>query len=321
MNIHIVHLPHTFSYLIDLSLMFNKYGFDTVTLVANGFNQDQIQHLYNFADKHSFLRILDIPTKRILSHGQSLNYAFERSQDEFFCFADHDIFPTEPIIDTIQSTLKEFDVACFGNRPENISAQYKGFAASALATQSGIPLATSFFSIYKRSVVEIANAAYKVGFEQYFRKSQIPETLAHQIDIQALKEPFLIDTCKALSLALFQSGKTVSHLDSNMVCHLGGLCGAINRFTNNNLQIKDKFVVQNMPNTSQLENYYLENQKRHPKVLELKRIISDFSLQLLIALKQGDKPPSFICEDENLKNTINYIYQDVSNVFLTLSQN
>ena len=77
MNIHIVHLPHTFPYLIDLSLMFNKYGFDTVTLVANGFNQDQIQHLYNFADKHSFLRILDIPTKRILSHGCVMAYKFK----------------------------------------------------------------------------------------------------------------------------------------------------------------------------------------------------------------------------------------------------
>jgi len=321
MNIHIVHLPHTFPYLIDLSLMFNKYGFDTVTLVANGFNQDQIQHLNDFAYKHSFLKILDIPTKRILSHGQALNYAFERSQDELFCFADHDIFPTEPIIDTIQLTLKEFDVACLGNRPENISAEYKGFAASALASQSGIPLATSFFSIYKRSVVKIANAAYKVGFEQYFRKSQIPETLTHHIDIQALKEPFLIDTCKALSLALFQSGKTVLHLDSNMVCHLGGLCGAINRFTNNDLQIKKEFVVQNIPNTSQLENYYRKNQMRHPKVLELKRMISDFSLQLLIALKQGAEPPRFMCDEESLNNTISHICKNMTNVFLTSSQN
>ena len=320
MNIHIVHLPHTFPYLADISLAFNKYGFDTVTLVANGFNQDQIQHLRDFTSRYTFLRILDIPTKRILSHGQALNYAFKQSQDELFCFADHDIFPTEPIVETIQSALKEFDVACLGNRPENISAEYKGFAASAVATQSGIPLATSFFSIYHRSDVEIANATHNVGFEQYFRKSQVPETLAHYIDIQALKEPFLIDTCKALSLALFQSGKTVTHLDSNKVCHLGGLCGAINRFTNNSLQIKKEFVVQNMPNTSQLENYYRENQKRHPKVLELKRLISDFSLQLLIALKQGTELPSFICEDEDLNSTITHIYQDVSNIFLASSK-
>lgn len=320
MNIHIVHLPHTFPYLVDLSLAFKKYGFDTVTLVANGFNQEQIQHLNHFANMYPFIKVLDVPTKRILSHGQALNYAFEHSQGKFFCFADHDIFPIQPIINDIQSALKDFDVACLGDRPENISTYYKGFAASAVATQSGTPLATSFFSIYDRSAVEFANTSFKVGFEQYFRKNQLPEILTHHIDIQALREPFLIDTCKALSLALFQSGKTVQHLGSNKVCHLGGLCGAINRFTNNEMQIKKEFVVQDMPNIIDLEYYYQKNQQRHPKVLEVKRTISDFSLQLLIALKQRVELPSFKCDDKNLQLTINRIIQEMSNIFLSSSQ-
>lgn len=314
MNIHIVQLPHTFPYLIDLSLAFKKYGFNYITLVANGFNQDQMYQLYDFASQHAFIRVLDIPTKRILSHGQALNYAFDKSQDELFCFADHDIFPTMPIADDIQLKLKDYDVVCLGNRPENISAKYKGFAASSLSTQSGTPLATSFFTIYKRSSVALAKDVYKVGFEQYFRKGQVPKELANHIDIQTLKEPFLIDTCKMLSIAMYQLGNSIEYLESNNVCHLGGLCGAINRHIKNKLNIKKKFIVNSLPNTKMLESYYQKNQKRHPKVMELKRTISDFSLQLIIAIKQGHNKPSIVCDNEELYNTIAEIDQGLSKV-------
>jgi glycosyltransferase involved in cell wall biosynthesis len=315
MNIHIVHLPHTYPFLIDLSLAFYKYGFETVTLVANGFNQDEIKGLNTIANKYSFIKILDVPTKRILSHGQALNYAFERSNEELFCFADHDIFPTKAIIEDIMCSLNNHDVVCLGDRPENISADYKGFAASATSTQSGVPLATSFFSIYKSSVINHVRTHYGVGFEQYFRRSQIPESLVQQQDIQNLNEPFLIDTCKAMSLALYQLDKKISHLAANNVCHLGGLCGAINRFINNNKTIIKVFEVKRMPSTPELEEYYAVNQQRHPKVLELKRSISDYSLQLLMALQNNQEPPEFITNDEILSKAVAQIFTDTSNIF------
>ena len=315
MNIHIVQLPHTFPYLIDLSLPFHQHGFDTVTLVANGFDDEQIQLLRVLVKDYDFLNILDVPSKRILSHGQALNHAFQRSEDPLFCFADHDIFPTQPLADEIQSTLNSYDVACLGDRPENVAAEYRGFAASATATQSGVPLATSFFSVFKKSVVESANRTHQVGFEQYFRKSQIPEPLLSHEDIQALHEPFLVDTCKALSLALHETGKTVKHLGSDKVCHLGGLSGAINRFINDGQQIQDHFEVNDMPDTDDLENYYRAHQRRHPKVMELKRAISDYSLQLLMALQDGRDIPQFTTEDNQLNNTIVQIVEKTSAIF------
>ena len=313
MNIHIIQLPHTFPYLVNLSLPFKKYGFDTITLVANGFDIEQIKELTEFTRKYDYIKILDIPTKRILSHGQALNYAFENSSDELFCFADHDIFPTQSLKNEIKEALEYNDVICLGDRPENTIANYKGFAASATQTQSGIPLVTSFFSIYKRSVVELAKTFHKVGFEQYFRKSQIPKSLNNQPDIEELREPFLIDTCKAQSLALFQLNKSIFHLGTKKVCHLGGLCGAINRYTNNGFPTVKDFIITKMPTTNELENFYLNNQKRHPKVLELKRAISDFSLQLLIALQQGSELPNFKCNDSYLEKNISKIVMDVTN--------
>jgi len=300
---------------MDLSLPFHTYGFDTVTLVANGFDEEQIKLLRQLASDYDFVKILDVPTKRILSHGQALNYAFQRNQDAYFCFADHDIFPIEPLANDIQTAMQTHDVVCLGDRPENIAAEYRGFAASATATQSGVPLATSFFSVYKRSVVELANSTHQVGFEQYFRKSQIPEPLLFHADIQALNEPFLVDTCKALSLALHDSGKTVKHLGAQKVCHLGGLSGAINRFINSGKHIQEHFVVEDMPDTDYLEQYYRQHQRRHPKVMELKRAISDYSLQLLMALKAGRKAPEFTCEDDNLNQTIQQILDNTSAIF------
>lgn len=316
MNIHIIHLPETFPYLADLSLTFNKYGFETVTLVANGFNQEQINALSDYADKYDFLKILDIPTRRILSHGQALNYAFNHSDDELFCFADHDIFPIRQISNKICANIKQFDVVCFGDRPENISIEYKGLSASAIATKSNIPIATSFFSVYKRAVVELANSSFNVGFEQYFRHNQVPKKLANHPDIKVLREPFLIDTSKALSIALFELGKTVIHFPNEDICHLGGLTGAISRFKNNGMKIKKEFIIEDMPSSEFLKSHYLKKQRRHPKILQVKRCISDFALQLLIALKNGNELPKFICEDEDLCNKVSHISKEISRLYI-----
>jgi len=220
MNIHIVHLPHSFHFLVDLCHPFYQQGFSSVTLVANGFNSDQINALNRYAEKHEYIRVLDIPTRRVLSHGQALNFAFQQSKGDLFCFADHDIFPTAPIAETIHCALKESDVVCFGDRPENLMANYKGFSASSLYTQSGVPLATSFFSIYRRSAVSQVETSFSVGFEQYFRKQQLPDLLARHPDIEKLKEPFLIDTGKAMSVALNHLGRRIKHSNFEHVCHL-----------------------------------------------------------------------------------------------------
>ncbi len=315
MNIHIVHLPHTFTYLVDLSIAFKKCGFDTVTLVANGFDQTQIQQLNDYAEQYDFVEVLDVPTKRILSHGQALNHAYQQSQDALFCFADHDIFPTSHITTEILAKLQDFDVVCMGNRPENTAAEYRGFAASAENTQSGTPLATSFFSVYKRTAIRAAKQYCDVGFEQYFRTSQIPKQLVEHADIQALREPFLVDTCKALSLAMHEVGKTVAHMGSAQVCHLGGMCGAINRYLNSDQLPRLEFVVPDMPTVVELEAYYQQNQQRHPRVLELKRSISDYALHLLMALKQGSERPRFLAADDHLNLTVAQIDRALSDVF------
>lgn len=318
MNIHIVQLPHTFPYLVHLSLAFHKYGFDKVILVANGFGLPQIKELYSFAEKYNFVEILDIPTKRVIGHGEALNYAFKHSREDVFCFADHDIFPTSYVLSDIKSALMSGDVACLGSRPENAHIEYKGFAASATNTPSGVPLATSFFSIYKRPALEEIFNLYNIGFEQYFRKSQVPEYLKKQTDIANLREPFLIDTGKALSLALFKKNKRVMHLGSQNVCHLGGLCGAISRLINNNQQNKKEFIVQKLPNKEELELFYKQNQQRHPQVLELKRAISDYALQLLISLKGKQPLPKFISQDANVQVAVNAITIKTKEMFNAL---
>ena len=315
MNVHIIHLPHTFDYLLELSLAFKKFGFSQVTLVANGFDYEQIQRLNAYADNHDFVTVLDLPTKRILSHGQALNLAFEHCQDAYFCFADHDIFPTQPITDKITAALQNHDVISLGDRPENTHANYKGFAASAVETQSGVPLATSFFSVYHKATTQAVMTAYQVGFEQYFRKSQLPPGLINHPDIEALNEPFLVDTCKALSLAMHQENKTVAHLGATGVCHLGGLCGAISRYIQAGKQTQSTFHIADVPDATALEQYYRDHQQRHPKVLEMKRMISDYALQLLLALSKAGDLPKFSCDDPSLYDTLNLIEQQVTAVY------
>lgn len=315
MNVHIVHLPHTFPYLINLSLAFHQHGFERVTLVANGFDQQQFQQLQDLTAGHDFVHLMDLPTKRILSHGQALNHAFHASNDAYFCFADHDIFPTQDLAGVINESAGNYDVICFGDRPENTAIEYKGFAASATQTQSGIPLATSFFSVYKRSVTAAAMAQQKIGFEQYFRRSQIPKGWANHPDIAELNEPFLVDTCKLLSLVMHQMGCKVSNLGAGYVCHLGGLCGAINRYINSDKKAVKSFEVTDIPSEAELLEFYHSNQKRHPKVMEIKRAISDYALQLLIAHQEGQQPPRFDVENDMIRAAVKAIEDETALIF------
>lgn len=315
MNVHIVHLPHTFPYLLNLSLAFHQHGFERVTLVANGFDQQQYEQLHELTAAYDFVHLLDIPTKRILSHGQALNHAFAVSDDAYFCFADHDIFPTQNLADVIGDYTAKHDVVCFGDRPENTAVDYKGFAASATRTQSDVPLATSFFSVYKRAVTTAAMAKQKIGFEQYFRRSQMPVNWATHPDIAELNEPFLIDTCKLLSLVMHQMGCSVAHLGAGYVCHLGGLCGAINRYTNSGKQQVKTFSIDGVPNENELHEYYQLHQKRHPKVMEIKRAISDYALQLLIAHQLGEALPQFQVEHEMIRSAVTGIEQETALLF------
>ncbi|MCX7553239.1 hypothetical protein OS175_05070 [Marinicella sp. S1101] len=315
MNVHIVHLPHTFPYLLNLSLAFHQHGFERVTLVANGFDQQQFQQLQELTAAYDFVRLLDIPSKRILSHGQALNHAFAVSDDRYFCFADHDIFPTQNLADLIGEHTAKHDVVCFGDRPENTAVDYKGFAASATRTQSGTPLATSFFSVYNRAATSAAMAQQNIGFEQYFRRSQMPGNWAKHPDIAMLKEPFLVDTCKLLSLVMHQMDCSVSHLGEGYVCHLGGLCGAINRYTNSGKKQVKIFSINDVPNENELHEYYQLHQKRHPKVMEIKRAISDYALQLLIAHQGGKELPQFQVEHEMIRSAVTSIEQETALVF------
>ncbi|GEM_PF-2870307 len=314
MNIHIVHLPHTFPFLLDLSLAFQRFGFQTITLVANGFNLDQIKALDDFANKNPCIRILDLPTKRILSHGEALNYAFRLGSEEIFCFADHDIFPIAPVIEDIASGLKNNAAVCLGNRPENM-VNYKGFAASATQTASGIPLITSFFSAFRRDAVAAVSHKYKVGFEQYFRKSQLPLEFRQFPDIKALKEPFLIDTCKALSLAFYLSHKSIVHVEAEKVCHLGGLSGAISkRLAGKTAAPETAFIFEQGPGKEALLHYYQKHQKRHPHVLRTKQLIADYALQTIINLKSSRPPPAYESEDAELEKRLTHIKVNLEKV-------
>lgn len=315
MNINIVHLPHTFEYLLDLSHAFHHNGFKSVTLVANGFDYESIKKLRRHTAAYSYFKILDIPSKRIWSHGEALNYAFDQSDDELFCFADHDIFPTKEIVGEIKHALKDADVVCFGDRPENFVTNYRGFAASARKTQSGVSLATSFFSVFKRTSAQAVKCKFQIGFEQYFRHSQLPQFLTDHVDVQQLNEPFLIDTCKALSVAIIEQGGSIAHSESKNVFHFGGLCGAINRFKTEGGVIKHEFILPKQPGKEELVSFYKENQRRHPKVMELKRSISDYSLHLLMALKQGKPIPKVISNDFALVETIDMLTKAAKGVF------
>jgi len=310
---NIIYIPGTVDYQTPalISLLLNTdYSF---RLVGNALKIKEANLLSEIAQCSNRLSYLNFESDEIIPHGTLLDILFFSEKHKLFCFCDSDLFLFKPINKTPKQLIGNNDVFSSGGRIENDNqAQYAGFrgGATTISPDGKIPLAMSFFSIYKRKPLRKIIKKYKVGFEQYRSNIQIPNDVLSYLNSQQLSFD-MFDTGKLLSVLFYKEGLLNSYAPFKNMIHLGGMSG---RYLQNiDLQeiqeITDKQLNQSDKVSEQGLHFRNENE------VTLKRLYGKYFYIFLNHLIGKSKEPELKIKPGNVKSTIIELQLQIKQLF------
>ncbi len=225
---NIVYTPGTVRYLkVALYSLMDQSRF-RFRLVGNAVQPAEATELRALAGRTDRLEVTFFSAPRMLPHGLVLSLLFDRFHDgEYFAFCDPDIFAVGPFERPVLERLTRYDVfsSCYhvGLRGEIVEG---GFHGRCLFGPGHMPLATTFFAIYRRAAVERIRRKWGILFERYLFPDYIPGPVAELLRRHGiLRPPF--DTAKLLNALMNLEGMAICYEDLPELCHIGGIARAL----------------------------------------------------------------------------------------------
>ncbi len=325
---NIIYTPGTVKQLSFFVWSLLKWTSATFRLVSNGCLPQEQQYLSKLCHQNSQLEYWSIPTNNILPHGQALNYLQAMTQDQYFCFMDSDIFVTGDFTAEI-AEYKTDHAGIFSGMPIWVKSEeevfppgFRSMTGMFNRTSEGLPLGSTFFSIYNNQLLTELMQSTGIGFEEY-RWSEIPTSVQNRINTLGLAID-IYDTSKVLNLLLLADNKKLINLNLASLCHIGGTSFQV--FNNNQQNFKRKFIdklpgeqIQNLIELCLECRAVAIFKKRYANAPEAEfqlnadqRIarrnpVRQYFLELLNALFQGKIPPASLITGD--VETDNKIYQ------------
>ena len=201
-------------------LHFSGYSF---RLVANGLDAAERRLLENYCDSSPRLEYFDYPVSRMLDHGTMLNVLFQREASPWFAMADSDIFAVAPFETGLESALEECDVfsSCLPlSMPPGM--ELSGFSGRCLKTPAGLPLAPTYFSLYRTGPFRRIISENRIGFEVYHPRRFLPP-LPPALRTDDLLQARRLDTAKLLNVVASGYGVRFRHGELDALVHIGGI--------------------------------------------------------------------------------------------------
>jgi hypothetical protein len=220
---HIVFTPGTVRYLRLATLSLLEFSPYRYRLVANGLQADELRQLKRFCDSQRRLEYFAYPTRKMLFHSTLISILESMDKSEFFCFADSDIFATAPFHEELNIALRNYDVFSSGGRigfsPEERAS---GIAGPLVETDAGLPLATTFFAIYRRESLQHVIEKTGISFERYSCREQIPEYALSCLNEMGIPQESF-DTGKLMNILGSRFNMRFRYQDLDALLHIGGL--------------------------------------------------------------------------------------------------
>ena len=221
---NVIFVPGTVRYLrlAALSLMeMSNYRF---RLVANGLNEAEQTQLREFCEAMPRLEYCRSPQQSLIPHGTMLNLLYDRDDDEHFCFMDSDIFACEPFNEELEKHLVDCDVfsSCLAaGHDHKVSGQ--GYGGNSIQTPTGLPLATTFFAIYRREPLVRIIRETGIGFEIVHPNEGLPPIPLPIEHIAPLRSQLLLDTGKLMNMCAASAGLRFRFRPLDGLLHVGGI--------------------------------------------------------------------------------------------------
>lgn len=232
LKFYIIYTPETFTLLsaaIKSLLMHSPYRF---TLVANGLNDTELKAMIAFTSKNNRMEFLDLPGSVIIPHGTALMHLLQHHDEDYFCFADSDIFATANFSKELNQLVLNNDVFSSCKPLEwTTKPSQNGYRGHNWISPSGLKLAMTYFSIYKTELLRGVLDKYKISLERYMRQEQVPSYI-HPLISKIDQHNWKFNTAKLVNLLQATEGMKLYNQEFENLIHLGG----ISRFSVHNIE-------------------------------------------------------------------------------------
>lgn len=223
LTFHVVFVPGTvrFLRLSTLSLLeFSPYRY---RLVSNGLGPEEIELLRRFCDSDPRLELRVHPVQKPVLHATLLTLLERENKDEFFCFADSDIFASEDFHESLETLLADCDVFSSGDRIGfSDDERRQGFGGPEIETETGLPLPTTFFSVYRSGPLRRVIRETGLSFEVFEQDDPIPARIAGWLDEMGIPRK-KFDTGKLMNIMAHRYGVRFHYQPLAALHHVGGL--------------------------------------------------------------------------------------------------
>jgi len=161
-------------------------------------------------------------------HGKVIDYLQAKSQDEYFCFMDSDIFAISELPD-LEKVMEEENLSgLFSAMPLWVKKSeyiFKNNFRNMLGTYNqlydGQCIGSTYFAIYKSKHLREIIEYYGASFEESLAKNLSIE-IQNQLNKIGFNHTFFFDTGKVINLLLHHHGYKLRNINLPQLCHIGG---------------------------------------------------------------------------------------------------
>ena len=223
LTFNIIFVPDTLPYLGVATQTLLRHSPYRYRLVANGPRNKELELLKAFAQTNPRLEFYAYPTRTPVAHGTLLTLLFHLQDDEYFCFADSDIFARAPFASWLEEELERADAvsSCSALLWEEFPRSL-GFSGRCTHTPAGTRNLSSHFAVYRAEPVYRVLEKTGIGFE----KRVWPQHFTAYERKILRKEGWLggmCDTGKLLNFELRRRRHRLVHREHPSLLHLGGI--------------------------------------------------------------------------------------------------
>lgn len=226
LQFNIIYTPGTVRYLTPFVATLLKWSDCRYRLVANGCAPGECELLRAVCALDERLELLIMPEPRMVPHGETLNFLHARTNADYFCFMDSDIFATGPFLDDFRTDLEQVDLFSSGlplwhsEKDITIPKHFRHMHGIHAYTDDGLTIACDYFVIYDKKAFDAVRGATGAdlavcGWQQIAPGNQ---QLIQQLGQQRAD----YDSGKVLTLLMLARGARIRFRQSDKLQHIGG---------------------------------------------------------------------------------------------------
>ena len=226
LQFNVIYTPGTVRYLTPFILTLLRWSDCRYRIVANGCSDSECELLTEICNLDDRLDLLIMPEKRMVPHGETLDFLHARTDSDYFCFMDSDILAVGPFLDDFRADLENSELfsSClplwFNDHDITIPDYFQHMHGIHAYTESGQTIACDYFVVYDNKVFTETRKATGVGLAVCGWNDIAPANQQILRDMGQARDDY--DSGKVLTLLMAARGTKINFRQSDNLNHIGG---------------------------------------------------------------------------------------------------